>query len=323
MIKGDIDLTENLDFYHDKKSIETKLKSIIKSGVPWYTEKKNIETLQSKLYKYLYSYYYNDSINSSTTAISSYNNGAYTYSGAEWNNLSYTYTNSYYYSLESIPESYSISINYDNAEDVYEIFDYINDHDLYINSQITNRVIDDKSNSDKLPWGNKEYAKSKLHNKTDYNHHTYTYRCEDMTYKTIYYLGEDKHYKINKQIRRNEEEARSAIENDVHKFRERHRLVRPYLNALLDICKNPKNIYDDNKRDEYGEYWYDRYDIAELSLIKWRSKNRRKRYNIRSGRIAPWLEKLSSRIYEDYIADLNEEQDYTSYLTNMGWLGMH
>jgi hypothetical protein len=40
MIKGDIDLTENLDFYHDKKSIETKLKSKAKSGiVPWYTEK--------------------------------------------------------------------------------------------------------------------------------------------------------------------------------------------------------------------------------------------------------------------------------------------
>lgn len=78
-----------------------------------------------------------------------------------------------------------------------------------------------------------------------------------------------------------------------------------------------------NTRDRSEEYEF--YDIIpwenyfedndKSSLwIRWSySKNKRK---------IPWLRDLDSSIYDDYIEDLKEEQDYSSYLTNMGWIGI-
>lgn len=47
------------------------------------------------------------------------------------------------------------------------------------------------------------------------------------------------------------------------------------------------------------------------------NKNREYRYGI------PWFQKLNTRIYDDYIEELRYgEKDYSSYLTNMGWIGI-
>lgn len=40
----------------------------------------------------------------------------------------------------------------------------------------------------------------------------------------------------------------------------------------------------------------------------------------RKKRSVPWLEKLNSWMYYDYIKDLHEEQDYSKYLTDRSWL---
>ena len=38
----------------------------------------------------------------------------------------------------------------------------------------------------------------------------------------------------------------------------------------------------------------------------------------------PWFQNLNQRIYDDYIDELhNGEKDYSSYLTNMSWIGIH
>ena len=76
--------------------------------------------------------------------------------------------------------------------------------------------------------------------------------------------------------------------------------------------------------------WYDGFDDIPwdikprgLELIRRHlynlshRKNREYRYGI------PWFQELNTRIYDDYIEELQYgEKDYSSYLTNMGWIGI-
>lgn len=56
---------------------------------------------------------------------------------------------------------------------------------------------------------------------------------------------------------------------------------------------------------------------ARYFMLSGKNKDNR-RYGI------PWFQNLNQRIYDDYIYELkNGEKDYSSYLTNMGWIGIH
>ena len=61
-----------------------------------------------------------------------------------------------------------------------------------------------------------------------------------------------------------------------------------------------------------------RYIIIDDNYIPWDDKELL--HEKKEKRSIPWLRNLINRIYDDYIKDLFEEQDYTSYLTNYTWL---
>lgn len=104
---------------------------------------------------------------------------------------------------------------------------------------------------------------------------------------------------------------------------------KEYDNDLPFIGKPKKVITSDTwyKRKTEDTY-YSIYDYIPWEMdreynysrtkIPWETKEKKEEESER----IPWLDNLSYRIYNDYIKDLFEEQDYSRYLTDMGWLGL-
>lgn len=94
-------------------------------------------------------------------------------------------------------------------------------------------------------------------------------------------------------------------------------------NKELNFAQYKYKRFIFNTRDRSEEYefydiipWENYFEDNDKSSLwtRWNySKDKRK---------IPWLRELDTRVYDDYIEDLKEEQDYSSYLTNMGWIGI-
>lgn len=278
MIKGNIDLTENLDFLHDKKSKE------LPSVVPWNIHGEisknhyrntstirlntnyNLTTFNSTtVNNYYISRRNNDQINITTisnnssistiTLQSSYisNNNITTNSYSSYDNLSTAIAVTYY--------TNTISTTTDTG--------YINYNNIYIEPS-------------KYPW---EYKNNKHRN-------SYAY------YKLM-------HSKRNRSVK-----------------------------SCSDIFFNKKDHEMESIADKLskGSFYRDIDDIYSITEItenishdsfRLRHRNDKpRRYH--DDRKIPWLRKLNSRIYSDYIRDLYEDDhDYSKYLTDYGWIGIH
>lgn len=78
---------------------------------------------------------------------------------------------------------------------------------------------------------------------------------------------------------------------------------------------NDKEYYDDKKKSNFDADCDDA--LYDIFITNHKHEKSNYRYGI------PWFENLPHRIYEDYVDDLDEEKDYSSYLTNMSWIGIH
>ena len=81
-------------------------------------------------------------------------------------------------------------------------------------------------------------------------------------------------------------------------------------------------MYNGN-RSGYSDYLLYRWGYYNNDIIPWDDKDDITDDYYQEKRKIPWLKKLADRIYKDYIQDLFDEQDYSKYLTNYGWLGLH
>ena len=268
MIKGDIDLTENLDFYRDKQL--PKLPSI----VPWNkdcnldlnTNCQHISTINT---------IYN---NTSTITIVN-NENELSWNSMRRNNtintsfrVSYsnnsTITNTSNWTIYDIDGDY-IGIEYD---------DEIISHTYHIDSNITN------TKSIKVSVNNIE--------------------------------------SINKENifgpMREQKEIKSSI---VHCRKCNKVLIGSNHRTLCDKCFRLSK-YQETK-NEFLRYKRNKFNLMTrnyYSYIPWfdKPKSRPERIKI------PWLRKLNSHIYDDYICEIRYgEEDYSSYLTDMNWLGIH
>lgn len=92
----------------------------------------------------------------------------------------------------------------------------------------------------------------------------------------------------------------------------------------LGRCKH----YKEPKSDAFKNIRRRKQSLHEFTIGSYREYHnfierfKGKPNNSRKARI-PWLSKLKSWMYDDYMKDLFSEQDYSSYLTNMGWLRIH
>lgn len=286
-IKGDIDLTTNCDFRHDR---EDKIKRLESSKrVPWHSKLNNrIRYVKDRHYDV------------SSTMISNIANQIHIGGTRVANNPSYE--------LRYNNTDNSISITYTgiNLDDAGEITGNIID-DLSWNTTVRNITIynDDTETSsiyDNIIW--------------DYDdHHNYHYPWKNKKDKEeknpkeyiktrCYDCGKEYYDVFNKY--NNSTCPRCAF---IRRFGDRNLLKRHAVLPWEENKFNYKNYWGYWRRMRYNTPWIpgekEEEDDSKFTVED-----------------IPWIKTIPSfRKRDDYIKDLYEEQDYSSYLTNMGWLG--
>ena len=294
MIPGDIDLTENLDFRHDKPDDNDNYPIIPWSGDHSYTEEVatiTINTHGSNIYSVN-----NGWISSTTTSnqwssnwyyedeffIGTSNTINYTYNGS---NLSFSVPNpmvvsndniTYYWSNSGTSSKIStFTLKYDSSE-TEKIFGIKSREDIEKEKIISFPL-------DICP------------------------KCGEMKFKGF-----------------------CCTECDTENKEE---LGIPWHYVPIDIVEYEYIIEDTD--DPAYSYWIGknindspRFQLTRGKLFTnigydfpW--KQERELEDEEPSRLLPWLELMGNRQYIDYMQDLIEEQDYSSYLTNINWLMLH
>ena len=272
MIKGDIDLTENLDFYRDKQL--PKLPSI----VPWNKDS-DLDLNTNCQYISTINTIYN---NTSTITIVNNENEL------SWNSMRRNST---------INTSFRISYSNNSTITNYNTSNWIIDSeydidDDYIGNEYNDEIISHVYIDSSIT--NNKSIKVSVNN------------IESINKENIF--GPIREYK----------EIKSSI---VHCRKCDKVLIGSNHRTLCDKCFRLSKYQE--AKDEFLGHKRNRFNLMTrnyYSYIPWfdKPKSRPERIKI------PWLRKLSSRIYDDYMRELRYgEEDYSSYLTNMNWLGIH
>jgi hypothetical protein len=247
MIKGDIDLTENLDFRYDSSD---KLPQKLYNTVPWKEEDdSSVTTITYTIY---------DSISNSNISLF-YNNSTYNttiQTSIQWQDLNVTgwYSNSNTFNDTFIENLYNNVYHFDNSS-------------LYEDNMITYN-----------------FEPAKLYS----------------TKKSIFGLPRDWDSNITKHIY----DVKNAIRG--HKY-------------IYEKTAKHDLRHDKHRDFDFKEPFY--YDQVPWSRKKKKQNtNNSRKYN--GVRLCPWMDNMQYRIYNDYIDDLFQENDYSKYLTDMAWLGL-
>lgn len=307
IIEGDIDLTQNLDFYRKKpkKLLPANISLTGRKDLPKSRINTDIDNIII-------------TSTSNTTIQIRYQNNS------EWFNFPVNHNND--------NESYNYLEIYDDTNDLYTTSSERNynmistsDSQITINSYISS------------------------------NNTTYSFRYND-------YISDNNWITVKNKINKTKSTIKSAIENKFKLWTGRPKLEekesvhicccyscgKSFLSVFKSgICKDclkeeeqlksiskaikfqGSNKFEFNHINYSQNYdyfndipWVERPKVTGWLQIRNHLKNlasgqREFRYGI------PWFQKLNSRIYEDYIYELmNGEKDYSSYLTNMGWIGI-
>lgn len=274
MINGDVDLTTNLDFYHDKKN---KISS--NHLIPWKKE------VASAIFSY------EDQVTWYPTSLwtSAHVGNTYRFYDNRENLISnVAFTNNDVFTIDSISWS-SLSMDsstmrvYDNLMmSTITSIDYMDTYSYVLNYMNPSTT----STTTSIPF--------KYELKTKHKPSIFGEKFNKYIPSPIHYCGNCGHYtlgycKCNRRVP-------SLIEN------------RTILERFKDKVKHSVDSF-------FMKYLRARKD----SMIRMHNRMHGwKEYE--SSRKIPWLRNLDSRIYEDYITDLFEEQDYSRYLTDMAWL---
>ena len=291
MIKGDIDLTENLDFYRDKQL--PKLPSI----APW---NKDCDLDLNTNYQHIGTI---NTIYNNTSTITIVNNeNELSWNSTRRNNIINT-SRRISYSNNSTITNYNTS-NWTIVSEEYD--DEIISH-VYIDPSITNTSnwtivseYDDEIISHAYIDPNITSIENTKSIKVSVNN------IESINKENIF------------GPMREQKEIKSSI---VHCRKCNKVLIGSNHRTLCDKCFRLSK-YQETK-NEFLRHKRNRFNLMTrnyFSYIPWfdKPKSRPERIKI------PWLRKLNSRIYDDYMRELRYgEEDYSSYLTNMHWLGIH
>lgn len=315
MIKGDIDLTEKLDFYHDKP--EEKLLP----ALPW--KKDNGLMTKNDAVRWIYNQL-------SNTTVSVVNNDL----ELSWSSLDRDgYVNYNYYPTTTVNTSTNTTISISFSSNNYPILDYNTWNDEYVmtyNNTTTTIPVPTNTNT----WSNLEisYDGQPLTFKTKldapkkklldlpYNIKSKEYTESSMRYcnycgKKFIRVGKDWNSRYCKECE--EKQHKKILSEKTYKNFKR-------ASYYADDRRKGYYVWGDEifPWDNDGIYSYHN-EIIEDDVAR-RELKRRVGTAGQRLRSIPWLSKLDSRIFGDYKEELeNGEKDYSSYLTNMDWLGIH
>lgn len=315
MVQGDIDLTENLDFYREKKTLEDKVfldKGWERKAIPWGEDEDIADNDRSWL------------TYSTTTNSDTYWNYIYDdlSSNITFSNIQLGYdefNNAYNYSL-------SYTVDYTD----YDIHYGLNNHD-------------DIATYTTLMWYNDNYSRSR-YSINVLSGDDGTFKIDGKTKKSRSHFPDMlKHVKaaISKLITKRYIEAKDSavkmiqksksdfIQSAIDRFNLVVSLDHEYLarlgigyhgfvpETLKWVAKHTVQKYD---RCDYYSMVFADYMIHE-PFYATREDYRKNMLD----RPIPWLRKLSTSDYCDYIKYLDGEgeQDYTDYLTRASWINVH
>lgn len=286
MINGDVDLTENLDFYRDKKQREVPGNNL----VPW----KQHKPATYKYNSYHCTYNYNISWTSNDNAVIRINDDyIVTYDDSD---SDYPIANYIYEPMALSFRSFGTINNSNYVELVY------NDHTYIDISPDGNYVTFDNGWH---KWGSADII-------INTNPKKHSIFGERKPIRNMFRSAMKCCYKCG---RNHIQDCKCEKENN-----------RTY--KILDLFKKSGKR---KQKEEHDRYYLDRnFHLADTEALWYRDQREDNYENLRSfrkrwesERKIPWLRDLPSRIYEDYIQDLHEEQDYSKYLTDMGWIHVH
>ena len=319
MIKGDIDLTEKLDFYHDKP------KEKLLPALPWKKKCRVITTDREEASRWIYHYL------GSNPNISVVNNDL----ELSWNSFDRDgYVNYNYYPTTTVNTSTNTTISISSSSNSYLMFDY--------NTWNGEPVVTYHNATTTIPVSS---------NTNTWNSLEISYEDQPLTFKTKLDIPKKKPLDLPYKIKPKEytESPMTYCDYCGKKF---IKVGKDWNSGYCKECeekqhkkilseKTYKNLkraswYADDRRKGYyiwkdeifpwdndGIYSSHHNEIIE-DAVALRELKRRVGTAGQRLRSIPWLSELHNRIFEDYKEELeNGEKDYSSYLTNMGWLGIH
>ena len=311
MIQGDIDLTEKLDFYHDKPK-----EKLLPARVPWKKSGKDDST-----WKWL------STVEPSSISVIN--------TDADLNWVQNEVDNTIWY-ISNDNQSLHLSTTSTTSFNTWDSFD------SSINYPTITTTTTTSNNGTYLVDNNDNISIT-----FSYNNNSST-SSRPLTFKTAIYNKEKKlnlPYKV-KPKENNDETAirRCSLCDELFISRSSYPRMTCYCKKCAEkdaLRENHKNTFYKIKRNRNSmrgtlhlpiNLWNARVndilpwdnDYLTLRLEKLRSTEENNYSSYHRLRMIPWLHDLQRRIFDDYEEELrNGEKDYSEYLTNMGWLGIH
>jgi len=317
LVEGDIDLTQNLDFYRKKpkKLLPANVKLLGRDDVPESKLNTSIDNLYiTTVSRSSVSISYSNTSNYQTVrrwTINNNNNEEFNYIDIDDSTISNS-DNNLYITSSNYSTSITTTINSSNTTSTSFSMRYILDDSDELDSWITtkknykrkyNSAIDTVKRIFSL-WDSRDVFEEKR------SLEIYQCGCGAEFLAPRDFYGCCKKCLRNEELKKKEEMYASRIRyNRIFQFRHK-KIVDDY-----------DYIGDEVPWHNTGESFgipKPRSSIEARYFMLSGKNNSTRRYGI------PWFQNLNQRIYDDYIDELkNGEKDYSSYLTNMSWIGIH
>jgi hypothetical protein len=284
MIAGDIDLTENLDFYHDKP--DTKDLSSSGKPIPW---RRKSDDLTWRTW--------------SVTATSSSWDTVISYGDSARDNFIYDLISSHIYNHTSTTSCTTAINYYMNAEyNTWYPIDFNSSTTNINHATILTTSTGGHSAKAMLPFK----GRIKRNRIEDRSAFTYCANCgEKMIHKWSNKFVLCKRCAMMREENTQSERTKKTLKKSRTTYLmelahlKQQRSIRACMGRSFSSLFRRLPVPWDNDEDEI--------EIRGTTLSS-----------------LPWLDTLSSRIYGDYRDELRHgEKDYSEYLTNMGWLHIH
>lgn len=313
IVEGDIDLTQNLDFYRKKpkKLLPANIELLGKNDKPEPTINPSLDdtfyitNISGNSITVRYSSGISTwSLDRDTDSYNHINIDEYNYYDNDYNSTLYITTNNNTYSYNTTFSTTTTISSRNNSINVstYELDDEYGELNSW---KCKMKYIKNKSNTPLKKLFSKWQSKKHFEEKESLS--IYKCHCGEKFLAIRGFDGVCKDCLKNQELKDKERSfaSRAAFTN-IFKFNKREPINYDYIGDEVPWNNSEKYFGIKSRSRGYGGY---------IRSIRNKSENR---YGI------PWFQELYSRIYDDYIDELkNGEKDYSSYLTNMGWIGIH
>ena len=305
-ISGDIDLTENLDFYRDKKTLAEKTDPRRYGLLPW----KKFKPVK------------HDEINKEPSS----------YAWSNWtDNSSFRIT---YNSNDGMVLSSTVSNYSDDTDNTVAFYTPENSVNYGVMSTSSTSL------QPYLTWNN--WTNNNITTTLSVNGGYYTIETDasfiDDTYevKNTFKIGEYRprfgEKLVSCKLPEKKKPLHKRVMLDEYGWEVKDNIMRRtgFIEAICNVFSLPspslyrelygralsrKMRWDEKDEEAYVDNWLFTGKLNRIPLAR--------RTEVFHSHGIPWFDNLNGRVIDDYLDELHgEEKDYSSYLTNMNWLGV-